>query len=98
MLKSLEEGAMTEPTRICQDMYTTGVWSEDFFHSIIIPIKKKFLIGIIKGNWMLPVPLRIKFKICLLVYKLLHGAVPGYLRDYCKETHHSLEATTSING
>src|SRR6218665_1836056 len=25
--------------------------------------------------------------ICLLVYKSLHEAAPGYLRDYCKETH-----------
>src|SRR6218665_1542115 len=41
MLKSLEEGAMTELTRICQDIYTTGVWPEDFLQSIIIPIKKK---------------------------------------------------------
>src|SRR6218665_3716493 len=29
-------------------------------------------------HW-LPVPLRIEFKICLLVYKSLHGAAPGYL-------------------
>src|SRR6218665_1600096 len=35
----------------------------------------------------LPVPLRVEFKICLLVYKSLHGAAPGYLREYCKETH-----------
>jgi len=33
-------------------------------------------------HW-LPVPLQIEFKICLLVYKSLHGAAPGYLRDYC---------------
>src|SRR6218665_3435368 len=39
-------------------------------------------------HW-LPVPLRVEFKICLLVYKSLHGAAPGYLRDYCKETHSS---------
>src|SRR6218665_1456222 len=39
-------------------------------------------------HW-LPVPLRVGFKIFLLVYKSLHGAVPGYLRDYCKETHSS---------
>src|SRR6218665_1854015 len=26
---------------------------------------------------------------CMLVYKSLHGAAPGYLRDYCKETHSS---------
>ena len=32
---------MTELTRICQDIYTTGVWPEDFLQSIIIPIKKK---------------------------------------------------------
>src|SRR6218665_3571266 len=41
MLKIVEEGAMTELTRICQDIYTTGVWPEDFLQSIIIPIKKK---------------------------------------------------------
>src|SRR6218665_291226 len=29
------------------------------------------------------------FFICLLVYKSLHGAAPGYLREYCKETHSS---------
>src|SRR6218665_3308560 len=28
-------------------------------------------------------------KICLLVYKSLHGAAPEYLRDYCMETHSS---------
>src|SRR6218665_4152470 len=28
-----------------------------------------------------PVPLRVEFKIRLLVYKSLHGAAPGYLRD-----------------
>src|SRR6218665_1093776 len=39
-------------------------------------------------HWV-PVPLRIEFKICLLVYKSLHGAAPGYLCDYCKETHSS---------
>src|SRR6218665_244052 len=39
-------------------------------------------------HW-LPVPLRIEFKISLLVYKSLHGAAPGYLRDYCKEMHSS---------
>src|SRR6218665_2472376 len=32
---------MTELTRICQDIYTMGVWPEDFLQSIIIPIKKK---------------------------------------------------------
>src|SRR6218665_1928551 len=39
-------------------------------------------------HW-LPVPLQVEFKICLLVYKSLHGAAPGYLRVYCKETHSS---------
>ena len=41
MLKSLEEGAMKELIGICQDIYTSGVWPEDFLQSIIIPIKKK---------------------------------------------------------
>src|SRR6218665_3191758 len=39
-------------------------------------------------HW-LPVPLRVEFKICLLVHKSLHGAAPGYLHDYCKEPHSS---------
>src|SRR6218665_260573 len=37
----------------------------------------------------LPVPLRGEFKICFLVYKSCHGAAPGVLRDYCKETYSS---------
>src|SRR6218665_724857 len=37
----------------------------------------------------LPVPLRIEYKVCLLVYKSLHGEAPGYLRDYCIETYSS---------
>src|SRR6218665_3060484 len=39
-------------------------------------------------HWI-PLPLRVEFKICLLVYKSLHGAAPGYLREYCKEMHSS---------
>ena len=39
-------------------------------------------------HW-LPVPLRIEYKVCLLVYKSIHGAAPGYLRDYCIETYSS---------
>src|SRR5678815_1345232 len=35
MLKSLEDGAMKELIRICQDIYTTGEWPEDFLQSII---------------------------------------------------------------
>src|SRR6218665_858879 len=49
---------------------------------VVTPILRDVL------HW-LPVPLRVEFKICLLVYKSLHGAAPGYLRDYCKETHSS---------
>ena len=30
-----------------------------------------------------------EFKICLLVYKSLRGAAPGYLREYCRETYSS---------
>src|SRR6218665_3574050 len=41
MPKSLEEGAMTELTRLCQDIYTTGEWPENFLQSVIITIKKK---------------------------------------------------------
>src|SRR5688572_6474258 len=40
-------------------------------------------------HW-LPVQFRIEFKLCLLVFKLLHGAAPEYLRDYCTETHSSV--------
>ena len=50
----------------------------------IIPLLRDVL------HW-LTVPLRVEFKICLLVYKSLHGAAPGYLREYCKETHSFIE-------
>ena len=33
-----------------------------------------------------PVPLRVEFKICFLVYTSLHRAAPGYLHDYCSST------------
>src|SRR6218665_2880908 len=38
---------------------------------------------------MFPVPLCMEFKVCLLLFKSLHGAVPRYLCDYCKETYSS---------
>ena len=37
-------------------------------------------------HW-LPVPLRVEFKVCLMVYKSRHGASLGYLRDYWTEKH-----------
>src|SRR6218665_3637424 len=37
-------------------------------------------------HW-LPVPFRIKYKFCLLVFLSLHGAAPEYLRDCCIGTH-----------
>ena len=37
-------------------------------------------------HW-LPVPFRIEFKLCLLVYRALNGAAPEYLRDFCTTTH-----------
>src|SRR6218665_1570616 len=39
-------------------------------------------------NW-LPVPFRIQYKLCLLVFLSLHGAAPEYLRDCCIGTHSS---------
>src|SRR5678815_4412713 len=39
-------------------------------------------------HW-LPVPFSIEFKLCLLVFKSLHGAAPEYLSDCCTETHSS---------
>src|SRR6218665_3376276 len=33
-------------------------------------------------HW-LPVPFRIEYKLCLLVFLSLHGAAPEYLRDCC---------------
>src|SRR6218665_630341 len=33
-------------------------------------------------HW-LPVPFRIEYKLCLLVFQSLHGAAPEYLRDCC---------------
>src|SRR6218665_1855467 len=37
----------------------------------------------------LPVPFRIEYKLCLLVFLSLHGAVPEYLRGCCIGTHSS---------
>src|SRR6218665_3182549 len=39
-------------------------------------------------HW-LPVPFRIDYKLCLLVFLSLHGAAPEYLRDCCIGTHSS---------
>src|SRR6218665_1069422 len=39
-------------------------------------------------HW-LPVPFRIKYKLCLLVFFSLHGAAPEYVRDCCTGTHSS---------
>ena len=39
-------------------------------------------------HW-LPVPFRIEYKLCLLVFQSLHGAAPEYLRDCCTATHSS---------
>src|SRR6218665_405151 len=39
-------------------------------------------------HW-LPVPFRIDYKLCLLVFLSLHGAAPVYLRDYCIGTRSS---------
>src|SRR6218665_2295489 len=37
-------------------------------------------------HW-LPVPFRIEYKLCLLIFQSLHGAAPEYLRDCCTATH-----------
>ena len=34
-------------------------------------------------HW-LPVPLRIRFKLCCTVFKCLHGAAPPYLSEFCQ--------------
>src|SRR6218665_2576316 len=39
-------------------------------------------------HW-LPVPFRIEYKLCLLVFLSLHGASPEYLRDFCAGTDSS---------
>src|SRR6218665_3473488 len=39
-------------------------------------------------HW-LPVPFRIEYKLCLLVFLSLHGAAPEFLRDFCTGTHSS---------
>src|SRR6218665_2212689 len=39
-------------------------------------------------HW-LPVPFRIEYKLCLLVFLSLHGAAPEYLRDCCAGTDSS---------
>ena len=44
-------------------------------------------------HW-LPVPFRIEYKLCLLVFKSLHGAAPDYLSAYCTGTHSSASGLT----
>jgi len=39
-------------------------------------------------HW-LPVPFRIEYKLCLLIFQSLHGAALKYLRDCCTATHSS---------
>lgn len=41
ILKILGEKATGELIRLCQDIYNTGKWPEDFLQTIMIPIKKK---------------------------------------------------------
>jgi hypothetical protein len=41
MLKSLDEKAMKELIKICQEIYTSGIWPEDYLQSIMVPIQKK---------------------------------------------------------
>jgi len=41
ILKNLGEKATGELIRLCQDIYNTGKWPEDFLQTIMIPIKKK---------------------------------------------------------
>ena len=36
-------------------------------------------------HW-LPVPQRVEFKLCLLVYKALHGMAPDYITNLCRTT------------
>jgi hypothetical protein len=41
LLKALGKTAIDRLTEICNDMYNTGNWPDDFYKSIIIPLKKK---------------------------------------------------------
>jgi len=41
ILKNLGDKAMNELIQLCQDIYNTGVWPEDFLQTILIPLKKK---------------------------------------------------------
>src|SRR6218665_3004132 len=41
ILKSLGEKALKELIQLCQDIYRTGEWPEDFLQTILIPLKKK---------------------------------------------------------
>src|SRR6218665_474628 len=51
-------------------------------HDHVTPLLRDVL------HW-LPVPFRIEYKLCLLVFQSLHGAAPEYLRDCCTATHSS---------
>ena len=41
MLKKFGTKATEILIRLCQDIYTTGIWPEDFLQSVMIPLQKK---------------------------------------------------------
>ena len=40
-LRNLGERAMEELVQLCQDIYKTGEWPDDFLQTIMIPLRKK---------------------------------------------------------
>ena len=41
LLQNLGDKAMREMKDICKEIYSTGIWPEDFLKTVMIPIKKK---------------------------------------------------------
>jgi len=44
--------------------------------------KYSHVTGLIRDHW-LPVAQRIQFKLCLMMYKAMHGLAPAYLSELC---------------
>ena len=48
-------------------------------------------------HW-LPVPQRIRFKLCLTMYKVIHGLAPAYLSELCERTTALVRTRSSVRG
>jgi len=48
-------------------------------------------------HW-LPVPQRVRFKLCLTMYKVTHGLAPAYLSELCERANVDIRTRSSDRG